>query len=120
MVTLALRRSFVLFHVSLALVVFVQSVRTIVGALHHHATGPLGSHLIILAGIEAIAALLFLYPKTLKMGGVLLLLIFVFAIAAHGIQDEFELIVYAAGVIFVTVHGSAYSKDLIHIRKVAS
>lgn len=81
---------------------------------------PLGSHLAILAGIEAIAALLFLYPRTLKIGSVLLLLIFLFAIIVHGIPDELELIVYAAGVIFVTVHGSAYSKDLIRIRKVAS
>ena len=117
---LSLRRSFVAFHITLAVVIFLQSIKTIIEASYHHTGNPLGSHLSILAGAEAFAALLFLLPKTLKTGGVLLLLIFCFATIVHGIQHELNLVVYAAGVLFVTVHGSAYSKDLLQIRKVIS
>jgi hypothetical protein len=113
---LALRRSFAFFHATLAVVIFLQSIRTIWDVQQHHAANPLGSHLALLAGAEALAALLFLIPRTLRAGGVLLLLIFGIAIIAHGITNELGLIVYAAGVVFVMVHGSAFSKDILQMR----
>jgi hypothetical protein len=111
--TLSLRRAFVLFHLTLGIVVLVQSIRTIATATHGNGANPLGSHLILLAGAEAIAALLFLIPGTLKIGSALLLLIFAIAVTLHGAQHQVDLLVYASGVVFVTMHGSAYSKELL-------
>jgi len=116
---LPLHRSFVVFHLMLGIVVFVESLRTLVAALQGHGANPLGSHLAILAGIEAAAALLFLIPGTLRLGSVLLLAIFAFAVLVHGVQYELDLLIYAAGVLFVSVHGSAFSRDLLHNRKAA-
>lgn len=113
MKNLSLRRAFVAFHITLGVVVFIESVRTALLVLQKHMLNPLGSHLAILAGIEAIAALLFLVPKTLKAGSILLLIVFAFAVTVHGVEGELGLLVYAAGVLFVFVHGSAYSKDLL-------
>ena len=112
---LSLRRSFVAFHITLGAVVFIESVRTTLVALQGHMQRPPDLHLAILAVIEAIAALLFLIPQTLKAGGIVLLLVFAFAVAVHGIQHELSLLVYAAGVLFVTIHGSAFSRDLLHV-----
>ena len=110
---LALRRSFAAFHVTLGIVVLVESLRTVIAVSQGHAANPLGSHLAILAGVEAIAAILFLVPKTLTAASIVLLLIFAFAIVVHGVQQELDLLVYAAGVLFVSVHGSTFSKELL-------
>jgi hypothetical protein len=91
----------------------------VVAALQGHGVNPLGSHLAIVAGAEAAAALLFLVPRTLRLGGVLLLAIFAFAVVVHGVQHELDLLVYAAGVLFVSVHGSAFSRELLQNRKAA-
>jgi hypothetical protein len=112
MSNLSLRRSFVLFHLTLAIVIFIQSVKTAIMVSHGQILNPLGSHLTILASIEAVAALLFLIPKTLKYASGILLAIFVFVFIIHGVQQELDLLVYAAGVLFVRVHGSTFSKDL--------
>jgi hypothetical protein len=108
----SVRLSFAIFHGILGVVIFVQSVRTAVAVVNGHAGNPLGSHLAILAAIEAIAAIFFLVPRTLRAGGIILLLIFAFAIAVHGITQELDLLVFAAGVLLVVVHGSTFSKDL--------
>ena len=110
---LALRRSFAAFHITLGIVVLVESLRTVFAVSQGHDANPLGSHLAILAGAEAIAAVLFLVPKTLKAASIALLLIFAFAIVVHGIQRELGLLVYAAGVLFVSVHGSTFSMELL-------
>jgi hypothetical protein len=117
---LSLRRSFAAFHITLGVVVFVESLRTAFAVSSGHDVNPLGSHLAILATIEAIAAILFLIPKTLKAGSALLLCIFVFAIIVHGISRELELLVYGVGVLFVSVHGSVFSRELFHSQKSAA
>ncbi len=94
-------RAFLLFHLMLGLVVFVESALTVYRVLSVHLNNPLGAHLALLAGIEAIAALLFIIPRTVKVGSWLLLAVFVFALIVHGIQNELALLVYAAGVILV-------------------
>ena len=104
-----LRRSFVLFHLTLGVVVLIESVLAVVHALHSATTSHLNTILPWFAGIEALAAIMFLIPQTLKIGGPVLLLIFLAAIIVHGPADGMPLIVYAAGVIFVMAHGSAYS-----------
>jgi hypothetical protein len=64
-------------------------------------------HVMLLAGVEAIAALLFLIPRTLRLGVTGLLLTFATAFVAHLVQGQFpaELLTYAAAVSFVGVHG---------------
>src|SRR5262245_59868904 len=103
----SLRRAFLVFHVTLGLVVLFESVRTFLaaaGAVRHD------PHIALLAGVEAIGALLFLIPRTLKAGGALMLLSFAIAIVVHAARGQVPatLAVYAAGVVFVMVHGSAW------------
>jgi len=65
-------------------------------------------HLVLIGGVEALAALLFLIPRTLRIGALGLLAIFtvVFLIHASRLQFRGDLLVYAAVVSFVAVHGS--------------
>ena len=110
------RRTFALFHITLALVVFLQSVGALRRAMGPHPVGASYAHLILIAGIEAGAAILFLFPKTLQVGGTLLLTVFAIALVVHGIRGELALFVYAAGVILVMVHGSTWGKELFQFR----
>ena len=103
-----LRRSFVSFHCVLAAVVFLQSIITV---LHAYA-GQSGHGLAWFAGAEAVAAILFLVPATMRIGAMFLLLIFGVAIVLHGLQGELQLslAVYIAGVVLVMAHGSAFGR----------
>jgi hypothetical protein len=111
MANTGLRRAFVAFHLTLGIVIFVESVLAVVHSLHSQTESHLGSILPWFAGLEALAALMLLVPQTLRIGGGILLLIFVAAIIVHGPADGMPLFVYAAGVVFVMVHGSAYRSD---------
>ncbi len=115
-----LRRTFVLFHCTLAVVIFFLSLNTIIQSATAHKFGPMILHIVLLAVVEALAAVLFLLPWTIKVGVSVLLLIFAVAVSVHGVQEELSLFVYAAGVVFVMVHGSAFSKDLFRLRKGAA
>ena len=107
-----LRRSFIAFHLTLGAVVFLQSLTAVfqtrgaVGASHASLA------VAALAGAEAVAAILFVVPATLRAGALSLLAILFFALAFHGLHGELQstLLVYAAGVFFVLVHGSAFGK----------
>jgi hypothetical protein len=97
--------SFLVFWFTLGAVVLVASVQTFLGALS--GAGHAHVHLALLAGIEAIAAALFLVPRTMRLGALGLLVTFAVAFLAHALAGEFEMIllVYAAGTVFVLVHG---------------
>jgi uncharacterized membrane protein YphA (DoxX/SURF4 family) len=107
-----LRRSFIGFHLILGLVVAVQSLQTLLRAIESGGAQHANLALACLAGAEMIAALLFLLPATLKVGATALLVIFIFAIAFHGLHGEVQssLLVYAAGVALVMAHGSGFGK----------
>lgn len=64
-------------------------------------------HLVLLGSVEALAALLLLIPRTLRIGAVALLLVFAAAFLAHALRLELrgDLLVYASAVTFVAVHG---------------
>src|SRR5262245_19374225 len=64
-------------------------------------------HVAVLAAVEAVAALLFLVPRTMRVGGASLLVVFAFAFVLHALSGEFasHLLLYAAGVSFVMAHG---------------
>jgi len=99
-----LLRSFVLLWWMLGTALFVLSVRTLLTAIHG---GDIPSHHVaLLAMIEGAAALLFLVPRTLRLGAAALLLTLAVAWAAH-LHEHFrwDLLVYASAVLFVATHG---------------
>jgi hypothetical protein len=99
-----IRRAFLIFHLILGLALLWASVHTL---LH---LGPTDLHARIIGSVEAVGAMAFLIPRTLRLGGTLLLLSLVGAILVHAGLGEWrpDLLVYAAGVVLVIVHGSAY------------
>lgn len=101
-----LRRAFVAFHLTLGLTLLAMSVATVVS------TGKTTPHVSALGSLEALGAALFLMPRLLRLGAILLLVTLTAAIAIHAARGQFPgaLLVYAAGVIFVAVHGSAFGK----------
>jgi hypothetical protein len=109
MVTPTLRRSFIAFHLTLGLTLLVLSVRTAIEALAAHASHA-SPHVAALGILEGVGAALFLWPRTVRVGGVVLLLSIGLALLAHAAAGQFrgDLLVYAAGTWFVMVHGAAW------------
>lgn len=103
-----MNKAVTLFRIALSLVIFIQSGLTVVHSLHSETQSHLGTVLPWFAGLEAIAAIMLLIPQTLKVGGVILLLIFTAALVVHGPADEMFLFVYAAGVILLMANGGSY------------
>jgi hypothetical protein len=101
-----LERVFIAFHVVLGLALLWGSVHTL---LH---LGPTDLHARIIGTIEGVGAAAFLLPATLRAGAGLLLFSLIGAILVHATQGELrpDLVVYAAGVLLVLVHGSAYRR----------
>ena len=99
-----IRRAFLIFHLTLCLALLWASVHTL---LH---LGPTDLHARIIGSIEAVGAVAFLIPRTLRFGGALLLLSLIGALLVHAGMGDWrpDLLVYAAGVVLVIVHGSAY------------
>jgi hypothetical protein len=105
------RSTFIAFHLTLGVVLLILSVMTLSHALGPQAGGA-SHHLALLAGVEGLAAFLFLLPGTVRVGGVGLLLTFAVAIAMHAMRGEFPgpLLIYAAGTVLVMAHGSAWGR----------
>ncbi len=103
MPTTALRRSFIAFHLTLGITLLVGSAHTAL-----HAIGGADLPLAALAAVEAIGAALFLFPGTVRPGGLLLLLTLAVALVAHAVHREarFDLLVYAAGTWLVMAGGA--------------
>lgn len=86
---------------------FHASVSHLHVAEHSAALAPVR---VLLSGAEIVAAVLFLAPRTRKLGGYLLLVIFALAIAIHALHGDargFEtLLVYGAAVLACLTEGS--------------
>jgi len=106
MVTTTLRRSFIAFHLTLGLTLLFLSLRTVVQTLGPDASGA-GTHVAVLGTIEAIGAALFLLPRTLRLGGALLLPTIGTVAVLHALSGQFrgDLLIYGVGTWFVMVHG---------------
>ncbi len=106
--------TFAAFHAALGLVILLQSVETAQCASGALGAQPLQNGLAVFVGAEALAAALFLVPATTRLGAVALIVIFAVALGLHGLQGEFQLtlLVYAAGVALVMVHGSVFGRLL--------
>jgi hypothetical protein len=101
------RRAFIALHVTLALVAVVQG-----GGLLHHAVAELADHqhLAMFAGLQVVAGVLFMLPRTLRAGGIILVAVFTHAALLEGWRGEFPAasLVFAVAALFVTVHGAAW------------
>ena len=86
----------------LLLVWSVQTAQTALAAGHGH-----DPHIALLGLVEAAAAVLFLIPRTMRLGAAGLLLTFGVGLVAHALQGALrgDLLFYAAAVLFVAVHG---------------
>ena len=104
-----LRRAFMVFHAVLGGALLIMSHNTLFHALHAHGFG----HLAVVAALEMIGALLLLIPRTLKIGGVALLVILMPGFVVHLTRGEWEwqLLIYAAGVYLVMMHGAAWGTE---------
>lgn len=101
----SLLRCFLLLWMATGLILLIASVTTMreawTGARHSN------PHLVLLGGIEALAALLFLVPHTFRFGAVGLLGAIGIAFAVHAMLGQFrgDLLLYAVVVLFAFVHG---------------
>lgn len=103
------RRSFITFHIVLGLGLLAASVQTLLHALapeHRHSH----QHIALIAAIEGIGAILFLVPRTVRLGALTLVLTIGLAFVAHAVQGEWrpDLAIYTAGVWFVFTHGGGW------------
>jgi uncharacterized membrane protein YphA (DoxX/SURF4 family) len=98
-------RAFVAMWWTAGILLFVWSARTVQMAGHagHH-----DPHVALLGLVEAASAALFLYGRTMRIGAAGLLLTFAVALGVHAARGEFrpELLLYAAVVAFIAVHGA--------------
>jgi hypothetical protein len=98
-------------HYVLGVVVFIQSAMTAVNSseVAHQSHIPFPAHFVLVIGtVEAIAAVLFLLPWTLRIGGWILLAVFAVAVIVHVLHGQFEgtgLLIYAAAVLAVMYGG---------------
>jgi hypothetical protein len=97
-----LRSTFVAFHLTLGFALLWGSVHTL---LHLGEGDP---HARVIGGVEALGAAAFLVPRTLRGGAAVLFGTILLAAVIHAARGEWrpDLLVYAAGVLFVAVHGS--------------
>lgn len=106
------RRSFIGFHLVLGLGLLAASVETLM-----HALAPENrlthQHIALVAAVEGLGAILFLLPRTLRAGALLLIATIGLAFVLHGLQGAWrpDLAIYAAGAWFVFAHGSGWQRS---------
>jgi hypothetical protein len=107
MTPVTVRRAFIALHLTLVVAVAVQGVSTLAHALSAHH----GGHLAFVGAFQTAAALLFLWPRMLWVGGIALVAFFLVSGMDYALQGEFPAaqLVYAAAAFFVTAHGSGWS-----------
>lgn len=107
-----LMRAFLALWVVVGIVLFVASAATVYeGWIAAHGMNP---HLVLLGGVEAVGAALFLVPRTMRAGAIALLVTIGLAFVVHAVLGQFrgDLVVYAATVGFVLVHGRLTPEQL--------
>ena len=108
MASLSVRRAFMALHLALGLGILVATLQTLLHVTREHG-GP-DLHVGFLVALEGIGAVLFLIPQTLRVGAIALLVVLLGGFAVHVSRGELEvqLLIYAAGVWYVMVHGAAW------------
>jgi uncharacterized membrane protein YphA (DoxX/SURF4 family) len=100
MTSVAFRRALLIFHIVLGATLLVLSILSLHATLRTPAPA---AHVLLIAGGEALGALLFLVPRTVRVGAVLLALTVLVALLLHASRAQFrgDLLVYLAGVLVV-------------------
>lgn len=104
-----LLRSFLALWLVTGIALFIASIMTVAdasaGARHFN------PHLVLLGAIEALGAALFLVPRTMRFGAIVLLATIGVAFVVHSALGQFraDLLVYEADVAFIAIHGSLTS-----------
>ena len=98
--------AYLVFWLVLGGVLLVGSARTLLAALHG-GHGPAHVQPALLAGLAMVGALLFLVPRTLRLGGVILLVTFGLALGTHQREHPIpgRLLLCVAATVFVVAHG---------------
>ena len=103
-------KAFKLFHFVFSVVILIASLKTVIEA-GNVSNWPL----LILAGVETIAVIFFIFPKYTKISGMVLIAIFLLAIVLSlltgVIMSELHLIVYLVCTYFIVVHGNVFPDD---------
>lgn len=107
-----LHRSFAVLYLTVGAVVLIQSIQTVLAAVRDLLPAGGQHHAIVLGSAEALAAILFLVPRTMRRGADVLLVIFALAFGLHAVRGELALalVVYGAAVLFVRTHGVPWSR----------
>ena len=98
-------RAFAILWIVTGVALLTASLNTVwsavVGSSSHH------FHVVALATIESIAAMLFLVPRSMGLGAIGLLFTIGIAFTLHALSGDLrsDLALYAASVVFVAVHG---------------
>lgn len=100
-----LLRGFLLLWLTTGLVLLVASIETVWVALGGARHG--NPHVALLGAVEALGATLFLVPRAMRIGVAALLGTIAIAFIVHSALGEFrgDLLMYAAAVAFVGIHG---------------
>jgi hypothetical protein len=100
-----LRGTFMVLWLSLGFVLLFGGIQALVAWSSHSGS----SHVAVLAGAEVVGASLFLIPRSLRIGGALLVVVLLAAAGVHIFEGEPSgaLVVYASAALFVTAHGPA-------------
>ena len=109
MVAQRTRRAFQLFHAILGLGLLAMGLSALAHTLHDLAGH---GHYAFVAGLEVLGAVLLLIPRTVVWGGAALLLVLLPGFVFHLAQGDWspDLLIFAAGVWFVMVHGAAWGE----------
>ena len=108
----SLMRGFLFLWVITGAVLFIGSIDTMLiaaGSTAHH-----NPHIFVLGAVEAIAAILFIIPRTMKFGAIGLLLTIVVAFVVHLSLGQFrgDLLLYGVAVLFILIHGPLTREQL--------
>ena len=100
-----LMRSFLFLWLTTGIALFYGSIETARSAFASAAH--FNPHLVVLASVEALAAVLFLIPRTMRLGAIGLLTTIFIAFTVHAVLHQFrgDLLLYGAAVLFVWIHG---------------
>jgi hypothetical protein len=99
-------RAFLALWWTLGAVLLYASIDTVIHAFPRGA-GAIDPHAAIIGSVEAVAAALFLFPRTMRAGAYGLLVSIAAAFIIHALRGQLaaQLLIYAAAVLFVLVHG---------------
>ena len=88
-------------YVALGLIFVVEAVMTLRHALSVHHDG----HLALVAATQGIGALLFIWPRTIRIGACILVCLFLISAVVHAVRGEFaaEHLVAAIAVLFIVL-----------------